>query len=1435
MRNFLISLSVLLCTAIGVFADNYTPVEYISADGIARENAMISDYIPVTATTIKIGFEASAGNGWTAIFCGRNKDAGTGISLYKNGDDTHFGYFTGGTTGGGDAFADFKADTRYDVEANVAYLKWSTDGGANWQTKETGNSVTNATTRCLSLFANPENDQPLKGRIYYLTITEGETTYEYKPVMRHDGMLGFLDANSGKFFTAAKGSMKGYGFGATGSDVFYFTGFDKPEVEIGVSASTKITPQYNGKTIAFFYKSADESIATVAADGTITGVKEGETTVIVTNLDETYGEWKIACKVKVANHTPVEYISADGIMRENAMTSTYIPVTSTNIKVGFTASNGDWAPIFCARNGDAGTGISLYKNGNNQNLGYFTGSTTGDGDAFAPFTAGQRYDVEACVEYLRWSTDGGQSWEEKGTGNTDTNPTTRCLSLFANPEKDAALKGRIYYLTIEDDDNTYNYKPVMRHDGTLGFYDADNGLFFTAAQGSMQGYGYGSAADGTFYLTGFEKSTIEIGEAATAQIVPTYVGTAAAFTYQSADESIATVAADGTVTGVKEGKTTVTVTATDATYGTWTRTCTVEVVDQSKLSYTPLEYIESTGAEKENAYTTSYIPKENTVVDIKFNSYSSGNWRAIFSGRNGADAATGISLYQNGDGKHFGYFVGGFREDNFVADVKLNHDYVVSASLAGLVVDGETYNTNWTSFNGTSRGISMFGNPENDNPYRGRIYYMTIKEGDNTVREYKPVLRHDGAFGYLDNVTKEFVLPAKGKLDGYGYGKTATDTYVEVAAENMFPGYTTPIDIVVTNGNKDDYTVTYTSETPDIVTIDGNTLTGVAAGEGKITAVVINKNDATDVWKITKTVKVLEATRVDVNRVGYVAIEGGAGYSGQSWDKLCDSRTDTKYCGEWGNAWVTIQAAEPVAMSTYTIVTGGDTGSFPERNPLSWKISGSNDNVNWTVLDTKNEAYGDMKALDAEEITFTVNDETKYRYFKYESVSSLSNCIQISEIWINGQEHKYGDAKVTASTCTKMGTSVETCAYTGANKTTYLPLEAHAYVDGICSVCGQSALTKVLLADGQTNPYTAKFQHAWRNSDETWPDAADENWNKTDFDDSAWGEITMPVGTYGVKRTYWNNEYNNFWFRRSFTLDAVDENATYTFKLLHDDNTVVYLNGNEIVNKEKWTEGTNWEVYTIDASKFQKGTNVLAVYIQQNTGGAYFDCSLTEYIPVIISDIADNKVTAGKGTVKLTRSFNDAAWNSMVLPFAMDAAKISDVFGADAKVAEYTGTTANENGTVTLNFSTATEIKANVPVLIFGATAVENKELADIAVVEATPTAEPAGAAYTFVGTYAQATAQAGEWLLNADNSLQQAEGTEAVKATSAIFHSVDGAEVKGLSISIDGDVVIDNIDIATLTEQGKGDVYNLNGVKLNGNGLPKGIYIVGGKKLVVK
>ncbi|MBO5888323.1 MAG: Ig-like domain-containing protein [Bacteroidaceae bacterium] len=271
------------------------------------------------------------------------------------------------------------------------------------------------------------------------------------------------------------------------------------------------------------------------------------------------------------NHTysPLAYIESTGAIRENPFTLPYIPVTATQLQTAFNVydTSDGWCGIFSARNTFAGTGISLYMNGNKQNFGYFTGETTGGGDNFAPFSVNTDYEVTADVTKLV------VNGTEYPTGQTETIPTSRALSLFANPEWDNPMRGRINYMTIKEGDNIiYDFKPVMRNDGAFGYYDTNSKLFVQPLQ-NYNGYKYVLSEDGSYIIFPNENRTLFVGF--TAKYEPTVQNMATpSFTWTSSNENVATVAADGTVTGVARGTTIIT--ATDAN-SNWTASYELKV------------------------------------------------------------------------------------------------------------------------------------------------------------------------------------------------------------------------------------------------------------------------------------------------------------------------------------------------------------------------------------------------------------------------------------------------------------------------------------------------------------------------------------------------------------------------------------------------------------------------------------------------------------------------------------------------------------------------------------------------------------------------------------------------------------------------------------------------------------------------------------------
>jgi len=634
----------------------------------------------------------------------------------------------------------------------------------------------------------------------------------------------------------------------------------------------------------------------------------------------------------------------------------------------------------------------------------------------------------------------------------------------------------------------------------------------------------------------------------------------------------------------------------------------IDFVAQDDNKYTPLAYIESTGAIKENAFTTTYKAKASTEVEIKFNLYSNNGWAAVFSGRNGSDASTGISLYKNGGADKFGYFVGGYRNDNFADFPGFNQDITVEASLSGLVVDGgEKVETGQTSFNSSNNPISMFANPDWDQPICGRIYYMTIKEEGTTIYDFQPVMRHDGAFGYYDRKTATFVQPKQGNYNGYSYAKLDDQAYVTYNTETRIVMVGSTAQFLPETQNLEDATFTWTSsdETKATVAADG-TVTGKAAGKVTITATT----DADQGWTASYELTVSEPTyaRFDANKVGYAIVTGGNGWGDSPLAALVDNDATTKFgTSGVGEAWAIIIASEPVAVKQYSIVTGSDTYDYPSRNPVSWKLEGSNDNQSWTLIDEKVQTY-QLQAKNKEEFVFPVNGEEAFKFFKF-SATQLADGFQLGEFWINEQAHVWGEPTETPATCTTPGKKEWVCEDCGALKTEVLPVIAHTYADGACTVCGTPESIVVFLPTrGNDNtPYYAKFRYANGVSDEEYVDI-EEGWTTAEFDDSAWDELMMPLGSFGPYHTRWVGDYNTFWFRRSFNVENPADFNKLTLRVTHDDDCAVFLNGTKVWNEFNWTGGENdFREIEVDPALLVAGKNVIAMYIEQNWGGAYCD------------------------------------------------------------------------------------------------------------------------------------------------------------------------------------------------------------------------------------
>lgn len=223
-------------------------------------------------------------------------------------------------------------------------------------------------------------------------------------------------------------------------------------------------------------------------------------------------------------------------------------------------------------------------------------------------------------------------------------------------------------------------------------------------------------------------------------------------------------------------------------------------------------------------------------------------------------------------------------------------------------------------------------------------------------------------------------------------------------------------------------------------------------------------------------------------------------------------------------------------------------------------------------------------------------------------------------------------------------------------------------------------------------------------------------------------------------------------------------------------------------------------------------------------------------------ETVDNVIEAKENAyVTLKRTFyHDNAWNTLCLPFDVDANKVATAF-AGAEIREIDISQCKGN---TIQFVPATEIKAGVPYIIKW-----NENVADAQTFEktfegVTLVAEPKPVKVnndiTFTGFYKMTAASE----LGGTSSVAAigtgsklfTVGEGKMKGFRAAFVLNPSAQLSAFNVVIDGvangieDLVIDNV-------KANGRVYNLNGQYVGNslNGLQSGLYIQNGKKIVVK
>ena len=296
---------------------------------------------------------------------------------------------------------------------------------------------------------------------------------------------------------------------------------------------------------------------------------------------------------------------------------------------------------------------------------------------------------------------------------------------------------------------------------------------------------------------------------------------------------------------------------------------------------------------------------------------------------------------------------------------------------------------------------------------------------------------------------------------------------------------------------------------------------------------------------------------------------------------------------------------------------------------------------------------------------------------------------------------------------------------------------------------------------------------------------------------------------------------------------------------------------------------TKWTIINKDTDK-EIGSGVFILPSATSTTpknlfireGRYYACmnidnvSIIPYLPVSLNDELCSALlpqVIENGSAHVYRSsLSGDSWASMVVPFDMTASQVKETFGEDVVIGNLN---PYYNEPEKVYFETETgAVKANVPFLIKGVTKTTPYLIMGItsSPVEIPVLSTPN---FDYIGTYLNKgltpfTTSDYFFMANSDKLKQVAsDGMKmTVKGYRAWFHSNTGAQ-HSISVSFSDHQFPDeeplaedfgNQDVTSVlsledASRLSGDWYNLLGQKMTGHPMRRGVYIVNGRRVIIK
>ena len=253
----------------------------------------------------------------------------------------------------------------------------------------------------------------------------------------------------------------------------------------------------------------------------------------------------------------------------------------------------------------------------------------------------------------------------------------------------------------------------------------------------------------------------------------------------------------------------------------------------------------------------------------------------------------------------------------------------------------------------------------------------------------------------------------------------------------------------------------------------------------------------------------------------------------------------------------------------------------------------------------------------------------------------------------------------------------------------------------------------------------------------------------------------------------------------------------------------------------------DWRCYTSITDNSNIANQTFSFY--KKTSAAYPAVTFSE------NDTEATTITANDNKLvnaTLERTLSNAYWSTFSVPFDVDADQVTAVLGEGVKLRKFQGS----EGTV-IKFQEATTIEAGHAYLVKPAEPVTNPVFTGVTVENTVGETDNDSYGYGFVGAVIKKTLKTDhtELFLGTDAKFYYPEKAEkaTMKGLRGYFVVPAEAEPSKLSVDVNGSGIATSINSMNIEGMGDGNIYNLQGQRVNAP--QKGLYIVNGKKVIIK